>query len=1440
MASSQSPLLIPNIVYESEAVQDILKNSVEIKPRKKINWGQSLLSLGKTLFLPDRYTNFRKKLQNPNESFFEDKDYIDVVDELKKGIYTGTYKSAYNFIELLPLTADLIADTDFTTKLENSIAKWPEGNRPETLFGDVTAILTEYAVPAKLATLILKGVSQIPKVRKTIDKIEEVEEKLLPLPKFVLKTPIKRIPAVTIGGPGTLTTVARRVGYGGALFGLTDLIGSGPGAPAPFWSKLEDTKNLSGREKAIAKFKNKLKYGKEGTTIGAGFGLLGKPLALGFKYGLYTAIDVGGLGARTAQRVINPITSVIARTPGLPAVAKTARATGSFLGRDVAARLAVSLTNPKLLTRKIPPFKEWKKFTSMDETKDPLKAKLKKLDNFLSFFRSVGVLTNNVAQISQGALPLLRSQQKAIETLQDDLSKTAYNLAKDLRKIYDRKGLRDFAPTTERLFKQYLDFLEDYILGQRPLQDLPETMRNSSQALKNKLEDIHRTFKDILDKDGVLEDGAQTFKDVYRKTFAVFTNENWAPREGDEVFDNMKNFMKDVISKNKDLIDDANKAFPNARNPVEEFAIQQTYNMLHTAKQGGKDPLDILKGFAGKEWLRISDDKNFIKTGEELPAVVQKFLGMERDVRTSVLTTAADLISFTSMRKVYDEVADRALKDGILFQNKGEALRVGRIPADRLAQMAEDTFDTKGSSVLGKAKGLWGDESVVAALMGQSRFDASNFFKIYQQMLLWKSAAQYGKTVLSPATQVRNVTSAGLFAVANGHIGGGNLLENLNLVLNDIFGAGKGIDMAKLTRITERAAELRVLDENLVTAEVTGVLRDIKKGKITTEVGLFDTLTKAQWVRKIGKTAEKLYAGGDNLWKLNAWFYEMSRLKNIINVKDKEAVKRWFREITGDDFVETNYKTGQMKTENEILEEMAAWYVTNLYPTYSKVPDVIKAIRLLPLGNFVAFPAEMLRTGVNIMQTALREISSSNPEIRNIGLQRLLGLTTVFGAAEYGASKLSEYLSGLSDEEVAVYKNFFAAPWEVNSKLAFMTPLKDGKAKVLNLSYFNPYSVISDTARSLFNNVIAPIGAKFGVGKDPRRNPDEAILDSIFSPEGPLSELLSPFISEPIGAEPFLDIVTRGGKTREGVSIWGSRDTLLEKFNKSFEHALRSVEPGGFRTARLIKNAATGGVRKDNRPYNLQDELLALFAGVRLSDIDVLKSFRFSIRDFKDIRGDVFVSEGFYNLDNFDVKTPDFRAKQFEQIQEEAFRSQKEFYNTIQAALYLGIPEDEIRDVLKDFDVSRKDINLIMSGIFKPVGYQKDRLRSAYDDFKKQNPGQLWAESYFVPIDEFEDVLDKYKNKKFEEFNANDYIEKIMERIERTIEEATQSQDLDSSAREIPTPPLPEQPDPSVAATTKVVSVTNPLSSLTNLSQAQLSLLSPGEQAIAQRLNRRV
>ena len=35
--------------------------------------------------------------------------------------------------------------------------------------------------------------------------------------------------------------------------------------------------------------------------------------------------------------------------------------------------------------------------------------------------------------------------------------------------------------------------------------------------------------------------------------------------------------------------------------------------------------------------------------------------------------------------------------------------------------------------------------------------------------------------------------------------------------------------------------------------------------------------------------------------------------------------------------------------------------------------DFVKGIKKLPVGNFVAFPAEILRTGTNIVQRALDE-----------------------------------------------------------------------------------------------------------------------------------------------------------------------------------------------------------------------------------------------------------------------------------------------------------------------------------------------------------------------------------------------------------------------------------------------------------------------------------
>jgi hypothetical protein len=56
---------------------------------------------------------------------------------------------------------------------------------------------------------------------------------------------------------------------------------------------------------------------------------------------------------------------------------------------------------------------------------------------------------------------------------------------------------------------------------------------------------------------------------------------------------------------------------------------------------------------------------------------------------------------------------------------------------------------------------------------------------------------------------------------------------------------------------------------------------------------------------------------------------------------------------------------------------------------------------------------------------------------------------------------------------------------------------------------------------------------------------------------------------------------------------------------------------------------------------------------------------------------------------------------------------------------------------------------------------------------------------------------------------------------------------------EIQTPPLPETPTPDVASATNLANI-NVVNPMTGLTRTEGALLSPGEQAIAQKSNRRI
>ena len=95
--------------------------------------------------------------------------------------------------------------------------------------------------------------------------------------------------------------------------------------------------------------------------------------------------------------------------------------------------------------------------------------------------------------------------------------------------------------------------------------------------------------------------------------------------------------------------------------------------------------------------------------------------------------------------------------------------------------------------------------------------------------------------------------------------------------------------------------------------------------------------------------------------------------------------------------------------------------VKNNVPNYAYVSDFVKGLRKYPVGNFVSFPAEMLRTGATAIKMSLVDIASDNPALRQMGYKQLMGAyLAVYGIGK-GLSALSYYATGSRREEWEAY-----------------------------------------------------------------------------------------------------------------------------------------------------------------------------------------------------------------------------------------------------------------------------------------------------------------------------------------------------------------------------------------------------------------------------------
>jgi hypothetical protein len=350
------------------------------------------------------------------------------------------------------------------------------------------------------------------------------------------------------------------------------------------------------------------------------------------------------------------------------------------------------------------------------------------------------------------------------------------------------------------------------------------------------------------------------------------------------------------------------------------------------------------------------------------------------------------------------------------------------------------------------------------------------------------------------------------------------------------------------------------------------------------------------------------------------------------------------------------------------LKEICAENIKNTYPTYSRVSEFVKMFRRTPIvGTFVSFPAEVIRVTYGTASLAKREMA--NPATRSIGLQRTAGLTLAM-ATPIAASIFTRYLTGMDAEDEKDFRKFLA-PWSKNSTILYLG--KEGDViRSIDIGYSDPFAYLKKPFYALMNG-----DDLFDSG-----------LDAI-------KEIMMPFIGEELLAGKLMD-VARNKKVRGG-NVYNPASDISDQLYDITMYIGEAIEPGAVTSGKRIIKGVTGEKSESGREYKLEDELIALATGQRLTSTNITEAFGFKVYDSKkqyDEAKRIYTKE----LRRKDDPSPESieRAKnKADKLREEIFNDMVDYYRS---AIRLGSDERELRERMKESGISTDMIQQIRRG----------------------------------------------------------------------------------------------------------------------------------------------
>ena len=650
-------------------------------------------------------------------------------------------------------------------------------------------------------------------------------------------------------------------------------------------------------------------------------------------------------------------------------------------------------------------------------------------------------------------------------------------------------------------------------------------------------------------------------------------------------------------------------------------------------------------------------------------------------------------------------------------------------------------------------------------------------------LLTPKAGAQYAKTILSVPTHIRNFLSSSAFSFANG-----TMFTNPRVfkqAMDNAFGSVQvGGPRKELSQEKYREyLELGIVNTNVRLGDLRNLMKDVRfgEGNFATDSILFPMINSlgkktSRGIKKAGKFMQDLYVAEDDIWK-------------IINY-EVQLVQRGDR-----------YAKAGIKISPQALKQEVAQIVQDTVPNYAKVGEFVRAARVSPFGNFMSWPSEVFRTGYGIFKQIAKDlrdpvtgklnpVTSTNP-MRDLGLKRLVGMVGAMGIIPYGLIKGSQAIFGVSNEE-ADAANDFVAPWAKSSqKIYFRDPNTD-ELFYIDWSKNNVYDTLTRPFQTVLRNIQEGIQ-------------DEEILlqgfvQGIAEAAG---ETASPFISESIYTEAFMDIWGRNGRTREGKELYNDQTPEPERIAIIMQHLGKTLLPTT-QPFQRTKKAFTGEPGKGSELYEIPYELAGIF-GFRGIKVNPEKSMAFKLFEYQKAISDsrkLFTGE----IDVTEMRTANDVINRYYTANKKIFENRKKLLNTIENAEIVGLPPFKIEEIF-DKRGLKSDYNEIISGTFDPF-FPSEKLQDVFaENARKGNVPNVFfeAEPTLRAMEAVMNTLTLFDNF---DLKLKDFLP----------DENPQGQ---SALPPMPMPnvqPLAQQIDPR-----------------TNLTRTETALLSPEEQVIASR-----